>query len=68
MSVAKRFEFQNVFFKSDMNAYSEFIQKIDSVTSIDEALEIYKSYKSALEWENEDLLDELKALIYRKYG
>ena len=36
--------------------------------SIDEALEIYKSYKSALEWENEDLLDELKALIYRKYG
>ena len=68
MSIAKRFEFQNVFFDGDKSDYNSFISKIDGVSNRDEAFKIYKVYKTERNWDQEELKDELKALIYRKYG
>ena len=67
MSIAKRFEFQNVFFDGDKSDYNSFISEIDGVSNRDEAFKIYKAYKSERNWDQEELKDELKALIYRKY-
>lgn len=68
MSIAKRFEFQNVFFDGDKSDYNSFISEIDGVSNRDEAFKIYKAYKTERNWDQEELKDELKALIYRKYG
>jgi len=67
MSIAKRFEFQNVFFDGDKSGYNSFITEIDNASNRDEAFEIYKAYKVRGNWDQEELKDELKALIYRKY-
>ncbi|MCH1473775.1 MAG: hypothetical protein L7V85_07660 [Bacteroidia bacterium] len=67
MSIAKRFEFQNVFFDGDKSDYNSFISEIDGVSNRDEAFKIYKAYKTERNWDQEELKDELKALIYRKY-
>lgn len=67
MSIAKRFEFQNVFFDGDKSDYNSFISEIDGVSSRDEAFKIYNAYKTERNWDQEELKDELKALIYRKY-
>ena len=67
MSIAKRFEFQNVFFDGDKSDYNSFISEIDGVSNRDEAFKIYKAYKTERNWDQEELKDELKSLIYRKY-
>ena len=67
MSIAKRFEFQNVFFDGDKSDYNSFISAIDNASNRDEAFKIYKTYKSERNWDQEELKDEFKALIYRKY-
>ncbi len=67
MSIAKRFEFQNVFFDGDKSGYNSFITEIDNASNRDEAFRVYKAYKVKGNWDNEELKDELKALIYRKY-
>ncbi len=67
MSIAKRFEFQNVFFDGDKSGYNSFITEIDNASNLDEAFKIYKAYKVKGNWDHEELKDELKALIYRKY-
>ena len=67
MSIAKRFEFQNVFFDGDKLGYNSFITEIDNASNRDEAFRVYKACKVKRNWDNEELKDELKALIYRKY-
>lgn len=67
MSLAKRFEFQSVFFDGNQKAYNEFIATLEDVSDREAAFEVYHAYKDKYEWENEELKDELKALIYRKY-
>lgn len=67
MSIAKRFEFQNVFFDGDKSGYNSFITEIDNASNRDEAFRVYKACKVKRNWDNEELKDELKALIYRKY-
>ena len=67
MSIAKRFEFQNVFFDGDKSGYNSFITEIDNASDRVEAFKIYKAYKVNGNWDQEELKDELKALIYRKY-
>lgn len=67
MSIAKRFEFQNVFFDGDKSGYNSFITEIDNASNLDEAFRVYKACKVKRNWDNEELKDELKALIYRKY-
>ena len=67
MSIAKRFEFQNVFFDGDKSGYNTFIIEIDNASNRDEAFRVYKACKVKRNWDNEELKDELKALIYRKY-
>lgn len=67
MSIAKRFEFQSAFFDGDTVEYKNFIQQIDEAGDRDAAFHIYHSYKNKLKWDNEELKDELKALMYRKY-
>jgi len=56
------------FFDGDKSDYNSFISKIDGVSNRDEAFKIYKVYKTERNWDQEELKDELKALIYRKYG
>lgn len=68
ISISKRFEFQNNFFDGDAKEYKNFISKIDGAGDRESAFQIYHEYKNRLEWENEDLKDELKSLLYRKYA
>ncbi len=67
MSVAKRFEFQSALFDGDHKEYNHFIGQLESAGDLESAFEIYQTYKTKLEWDSEDLKDELKALMYRKY-
>ncbi len=68
ISVVKRFEFQSNFFDGDFKAYNEFMGKLDNAENREAAFEVYTDYKTRLEWDNEELKDELKALMYRKHG
>lgn len=68
MSVAKRFEFQSAFFDGDHKEYNGFLSKLENAGTREAAFAIYHEYKNKLEWDNEDLKDELKALMYRKYA
>ncbi len=67
MSIVKRFEFQNVFFDGEKSDYNLFISALDDASNREEAFKIYTSYKTERNWDQEELKDELKALIYRKY-
>jgi hypothetical protein len=67
ISVAKRFEFQSVFFDGETSEYNGFMAKLDAAEHREEAFEIYHEYKVRLHWDNEELKDELKALMYRKH-
>lgn len=67
ISVAKRFEFQTEFFEGDSTEYKNFMKSLDEAEGREEAFEIYHAFKEKLQWDNEDLKDELKALMYRKY-
>ena len=67
ISVAKRFEFQSNFFDGEAKDYKEFMTRIDTAEDREAAFAIYHEYKERLQWENEELKDELKALMYRKY-
>ncbi len=67
ISIAKRFEFQSEFFDGDAQAYNKFMQDVDAAGSRDAAFEVYHAAKAKYTWENDDLRDELKALLYRKY-
>jgi hypothetical protein len=68
ISVAKRFEFQSAFFDGEPKPYNQFMSSLDAAGDRESAFEVYQEYKSRLEWDNEDLKDELKALMYRKYA
>jgi hypothetical protein len=67
ISVAKRFEFQSVFFEGEAGEYNGFMAKLDAAEHREEAFKIYQEYKIRLHWDNEELKDELKVLIYRKH-
>jgi hypothetical protein len=67
ISIAKRFEFQSNFFEGEAKDYKEFMSRIDEAGDREEAFSIYHEYKNKLNWDNEELKDELKALMYRKY-
>lgn len=68
ITISKRFEFQNNFFDGDAKNYKEFIEMIDAAGEREAAFQIYHEYKKKLGWDNEDLKDELKSLLYRKYA
>lgn len=68
INISKRFEFQNNLFDGDGAAYKEFIDKIDSASNREAAFQVYHTYKNDLNWTNEDLKDEIKSLLYRKYS
>ena len=68
ISVAKRFEFQSNFFDGEAKEYNTFMSLLDGAYDREEAFAIYHAYKSKFKWDNEDLKDELKALMYRKFN
>ncbi|MDA0777641.1 MAG: hypothetical protein O3C19_01085 [Bacteroidetes bacterium] len=67
ISLAKRFELQGEFFNDDAEAYNSFMVELDQASSRDRAFEIYHAAKEKYKWENEELRDELKVLMYRKH-
>lgn len=68
ISVAKRFEFQSNFFDGEAKEYNTFMSLLDGAHDREEAFAIYHAYKSKFKWDNEELKDELKALMYRKFS
>ena len=68
INISKRFEFQNNFFDGDASSYKEFIRLIDEAGDRESAFQVYHRYKDELGWVHEDLKDELKSLLYRKYA
>lgn len=68
MSLAKRFEFQTSFFGGEAKEYNTFMSLLDDANDREEAFAIYHAYKAKFKWENEELKDELKALMYRKHS
>ena len=67
ISLAKRFELQGEFFNDDAEAYNSFMVELDQASSRDRAFEIYHAAREKYKWENEELRDELKVLMYRKH-
>jgi hypothetical protein len=67
ISVVKKFEIQQSFFEGDSAAYKKFINALDNADSRDEAFNVYHETKKNYTWDNEDLRDEIKALMYRKF-
>jgi hypothetical protein len=67
ISLAKRFELQSEFFKGEAAAYNTFMAELDNASNREQAFEIYQAAKEKYQWENEELRDELKVLMYRKY-
>jgi hypothetical protein len=68
MTVAKRFEFQSAFFEGDNKEYKQFMSSLDAAGGRDAAFALYHEYKIKYQWDNEELKDELKSLMYRKYA
>lgn len=68
ISLVKKFEYQKSFFDGDGNAYKTFISALDNAVDREEAFMIYHDTKKKYTWENEELRDELKALMYRKFA
>jgi hypothetical protein len=68
LSVAKRYEFQSAFFDGDTNAFKGFLTELDGATDREGAFAVYHKFKMEYQWDNEELKDELKALMYRKYN
>jgi hypothetical protein len=67
ISLAKRFELQSELFKGEAAAYNTFMAELDNASNRDQAFEIYQAAKEKYQWGNEELRDELKVLMYRKY-
>lgn len=67
ISISKRFEFQSSFFEGNAVAYNSFLSELEAAPTLDQAFEVYQHYKTTLNWENQDLKDELKVLMYRKF-
>lgn len=67
ISLAKRFEFQNELFDGEATTYNRFMAELDNAASREDAFRIYHTAKAKYKWENEELRDELKVLMYRKY-
>jgi hypothetical protein len=68
MSLAKRFEFQSAFFEGDNKEYKQFMASLDAAGDREAAFAVYHKYKIKYQWDNEELKDELKSLMYRKYA
>mgnify|MGYP000142902130 CR=1 FL=1 len=67
-SLNTKLNWRNTQFRLHHNQFnSEDFYEIDGVSNRDEAFKIYKAYKTERNWDQEELKDELKALIYRKY-
>jgi hypothetical protein len=67
ISVLKRFEYQSALFKSDIEAYNEFIANLEHAGSLDKAVEVFHQGKRNYQWEEETLELEIMTLIYRRY-
>jgi len=67
ISVLKRFEFQSALFKSDVDAYNEFIASLEHAGSLTKAVEVFHVGKRNYQWEEEALELEIMTLIYRRY-
>lgn len=67
ISVLKRFEFQSALFKSDVDAYNEFVSSLEQAGSLAKAVELFHQGKRNYQWEEETLELEIMTLIYRRY-
>ena len=67
ISLAKRFELQSEFFAGEASAYNAFMAELDGASSMDQAFQLFHAAKEKYKWENEELRDELKVLMYRKH-
>jgi hypothetical protein len=67
ISLAKRFELQSEFFAGEASAYNAFMAELDGASSRDQAFQLFHAAKEKYKWENEELRDELKVLMYRKH-
>lgn len=67
LSVAKRFEFQSGLFEGNADTFKTFLQELDTAADREGAFAVYHKYKMEYKWDNDELKDELKALMYRKY-
>ncbi len=67
ISLVKRFELQSELFKGEAASYNTFMAELDNASNREQAFEIYHAAKEKYQWENEELRDELKVLMYRKY-
>lgn len=67
ISVLKRFEYQSALFKSDVEAYNEFVANLEHAGSLAKAVEIFHQGKRNYQWEEETLELEIMTLIYRRY-
>lgn len=68
IDISKRFEIQNNLFGGQSHVYAQAIKSLDSAADKDEALRVFDSLAVHHYWNTEEeLVKELKSLIYRKF-
>ena len=71
ISILKKYEYQNGLFKNDPKAYTEAIEMLDNSASGEVAISLLEnSWRKQYEWgeKQENLVEELKELVYRRHS
>lgn len=71
ISILKKYEYQSGLFKNDPKAYTDAIEMLDNSASGDIAISLLEnSYRKQYEWgeKQENLVEELKELVYRRHS
>ncbi len=67
ISVLKKFEYTKALFNDDTDAFNDAIKQLDNQNSGEEAVALLEKWMNEYQWEEENLVDEIKLLLYRRY-
>jgi hypothetical protein len=68
IDISKRFEIQTRLFGEDSNAYNISINELENAGNIENALKLFTIFTKRYHWdENDELMQELKSFLHRKY-
>jgi hypothetical protein len=71
ISILKKYEYQSALFKNDSKAYTDAIEMLDNSASGEVAISLLEnSWRKQYEWgeKQENLVEELKELVYRRHS
>ena len=68
ISINQRVSFTNNLFDGDSENFNHSLEKIEACTSLKEANELLSSFRTANNWENEEVIQEFEEIVSRRFG